>query len=190
MDAALHKQALLVLLAVLVAALAGCGSGEKAAAPSAEASAASSTPSEPIKAFIVPGADNNAQHFGEEGTEEEREDMSKALEAFMAARAAGEWKTLCRYTSLREKAVLAGVARKRPGLKGKKCPGIVKAIAGPKAARVDTMTGPVVSVRQEGGTRGYAFYHGAGGVDYYMPMLTHYGDWEVAALAPTRIERP
>jgi len=106
----------------------------------------------------------------------------------MTARAAGDWKALCRYTSPREKAVLGDLAGKRPDLSGMKCPGIVKAIAAPEAARANTMSSPAYSVRQEGGTRAFAFYHGPRGVDYYMPMLTHYGDWEVAALAPIAVE--
>ncbi len=179
-----------LLLVSLAAALTGCGGGgETAEVPPREPGNASSPPSEPSKEFFVPGPTNVAATFGEEASAEEREEVSKGLEAFMAARAAGDWKTLCRYTSPREKAVLADLSQRRADLRGMKCPGIVEALAPPKAKRVNTMTGPVDSVRQEGGTRAFAFYHGARGMDYYMPMLIHYGDWEVAALAPTPIPK-
>jgi hypothetical protein len=189
--------AVLLLAALIAAPGAGCGGGDGGEDSTGQASTAAQTTAASAveakqgdesrsKSFISNG-DDNVPLFGTEASDEERQEISQALTAYMNARAEGDWKTACRYTSPRQKAVLEFAASKRKDLKGKKCPGIVSALAAPSSARVNTMTGPVDSARQEGGTRAFALYHGKGGVDYYMPMLSHYGDWEVAALAPTPI---
>lgn len=185
---------LLLISGLLSLGLSACGntSSDTQAQPGAsggDASTAASAPEEwRVKSFIVRGGDNSIQRFGEEGTPQERKQINAHLEAFMQARAAGDWKTMCHYLAPRERGVMHVTIAKAGGT-WKGCVSGVAALIGasPPSARMNTMAGPVVSVRQEGSTRAYALYHGKNGVDYAMPMLTHYGDWEVAALAPSEL---
>jgi hypothetical protein len=52
----------------------------------------------------------------------------------------------------------------------------------PAPERASTMTDGLASLRVEG-DRAYALYHGAKGVDYFIPMVKQGGEWKLAKLS-------
>ena len=48
------------------------------------------------------------------------------------------------------------------------------------------MTAGIASLRFEG-NRGFALFHGAGDVNFFVPMIKEDGKWKVGAIAPTEI---
>ena len=75
-----------------------------------------------------------------------------------------------------------------PQLKGKGCAAILKTLMGqtPSSARANPMTAGIASLRFEG-NRGFALFHGAGDVNFFVPMIKEDGKWKVGAIAPTEI---
>ncbi|TMK58173.1 MAG: hypothetical protein E6G51_03465 [Actinobacteria bacterium] len=187
--------ALLVAMALLIAP--GCGSEDSSTGAGTQAAteAAAESPGvpptpnipKPTDGFNIPGEENPAFGFFREATPGQRRAVSKGLEAYMKAREAGDWETMCLFIAPRTKAVIHSEVANRPELKGAKCEEIVAALAGPAAGRKNNMTGPIDSARWAF-NRALALYHGVDGNDYVMQMLIHYGDWEVGALAPEELE--
>ncbi len=107
------------------------------------------------------------------------------LTAYMRARASDEWGKECRFLARSTAAPLRELAASSPGLGGKGCGAILKALEGgtPPSTRADSMREGVASLRAKG-DRGFALYHGRQGVDYLMPMVREGGAWRVGALAP------
>lgn len=107
------------------------------------------------------------------------------LTAYMRARASDEWRKECRFLAGSTVAPLRELAASSPGLGGKGCGAILKALEGgtPPSTRADSMLDGVASLRAKG-DRGFALYHGRHGVDYLMPMVREGGAWRVGALAP------
>jgi hypothetical protein len=185
------KLALAIALVLATAiCVTGCGGGSTTSnssggTPPTERGSTGADKAEPSKEFIVPGGDNSVQRFGREASASEREAASKALEAYMTARAAADWAYQCIYLSMSaveplEKGEFQGARRG--------CTATLEAIGGnaPASTLVNTMTGPVGSLRVGEG-RALALYHGRGGVDYVMPMTMEDGQWKVAALAPLEL---
>jgi hypothetical protein len=136
--------------------------------------------------FRTPGGDNSIQNFGGEADSAEIEAATAALSGYLAARAKGDWAESCADLAKATVAPLAQLASSSPRLKGKGCGAILGALEGraPASTRVNTLTGPIASLRAEG-ERGFALYHGPHGVDYFVPMVREGGSWKVGALAPS-----
>jgi len=137
------------------------------------------------RSFLIPGGDNSVQNFGAEAGGAERGAASATLAAYLRARARDEWARECGSLAKATLAPLEHLASSAPRLKGRDCGQLLKSLeAGvPPSARADTMRGNVASLRIEG-DRGFALYHGAAGVDYFMPMAREGGEWKVASLVP------
>jgi len=146
----------------------------------------SGSPEEGSAAFRAPGGDNSIQNFGEEADADEVEAASATLAGYMEARANDEWEKECAHLARVAVEPLEQLAARSAQLEGKDCAGILAALSGgaPPSTRANTMTGPIASLRADG-ERGFALYHGAKGVDYFMPMAEEDGEWKVGALAPT-----
>lgn len=137
-------------------------------------------------AFRTPGGDNSIQSFGDEASAEELEATTAVLAGFMQARAEGDWAGECDYLAKAAVKPLEQLASSSPQFKGGGCAAILAtfAAAAPASSRANTMVAGVASLRVEG-DRGFALYHGANGVDYFVPMSREDGEWKVAALAPS-----
>jgi hypothetical protein len=183
----------LVLLAVLV--LAGCGGGSGStedSAPGTAASTASTTsesepstaePSgaEPSAEFVGKGENGTLAKIGKEADATEREAASEVVEESLEARAEADWKVQCETLAaflikqLEKAAVILGASGS--------CAEALETESAPTPPPVlaSTMTEPIAALRVKG-TRGFAFYHGAKGKDYVMPMAKEGGEWKVASL--------
>jgi hypothetical protein len=173
------------LAVALALALAGCGGDDSTTATGSGkggAEAANGGPhSPPSREFVSPGGDNSVQRAGTEGTASERAAASAALAAYLRAGAAERRAGQCRQLS-------AAARKSLEQLGGGGCAAALE-VAAPRtasSARATAMVGPVGSLRIEG-DRGFALYHGRGGVDYVMPMRKESGSWKVDSLAPVEL---
>jgi hypothetical protein len=181
----------LVVASLLATGLAACGGGsdstgstagaataataDKGAPPSAEGSAG----------FRTPGGDNSIQNFGEEADAAEVEAATSTLAPYLAARAKNEWAQECAYLAKSAVVPLERLASSSPQLKGKDCAAILAAIlSGASSSTADTAADGIASLRVEG-DRAFALYHGARGIDFFVPMVKENGKWKVGALAPS-----
>jgi hypothetical protein len=186
------KLLLLVAFAALLASgLSACGgddSKDSTAPAGQDTTAAATTESgdSGSAAFRTPGGDNSVQNFGEEADAAEREAASAALAAYMRARAEDDWAKQCATLAQVTVEPLQQLASRSPQLKGKGCAEVLSALNSgtPASTRADTMTDGIASLRFED-DRGFALYHGAKDVDYFVPMVKEDGEWKVGALAPT-----
>lgn len=176
-------------IALLGLALSACGgdsddstatTGTSAGAPANGAASAGGSAS-----FATPGGDNSIQQFGEEADDSELEAANDALVEYMEARASDDWKGQCTYLANAAVASLVQLAAGSPQFKGKGCEAILEALlsSAPPSTRANTMTEGMGALRVEG-ERGFALYHGAKGVNYFVPMVEEDGEWKVGALAP------
>lgn len=136
--------------------------------------------------FRTPGGDNSIQNYGKEANAAELEEAAVALASFMRARAEDDWDEQCARLADAATKSIEELASRSPQLKGEGCATILpEFLAGvPASSHVNTLTDGVASLRVEG-DRGFALYHGAGGVDYYVPMVKEDGKWKVGAVAPS-----
>lgn len=177
-----------VMLAMLSLALAltACGGGSDTG--EAETSPERIYPwvEGPTRGFLVAGGDNAVQLFGHEATEGERTQASKLVGRWMRARAAKDHAEECVYLARAFASDLVGDAANVSEGKVKTCPQAL-AYFGTSAGGVnhfdDTTTGPIDSLRVEGG-QAYAQYHGNDGHDYIVPMAREDGKWKVSTAAP------
>jgi hypothetical protein len=191
---------MLAIVALLAATVAACGGGGSTASSTASTSArgtattpatspsgsGSSSPSREASAsFRTTGGDNSIQNFGTEAGAAEVEAATAVLEGYLRARAKDEWATECSYLAKMAVAPLEQLASGAPQLKSSGCGEILAALEGraPASTRANTLTGPIASLRVEG-DRGFALYHGAHGVDYFVPMIREGGKWKVGSLVP------
>lgn len=142
----------------------------------------------PARSFIVTGVVNEAVIFGHEATLGEREQASRVVKEWMRARSKAAWRKDCSYMSRIHRKFLVKDAHSVTNGKVKNCPQAL-AYFGPEASGnlVNTMTGSIDSLRVEG-KRGYALYHGRGGIDWSVTMDREKGTWKVAESAPTALE--
>jgi hypothetical protein len=198
-----RKFALLLVAALLATGLAACGdsdSGDSTAASTAPSTQESeSTPASPENggsgddssaaegsaSFLTPGGDNSIQNFGEEADSAQVDEVSTTLSGYLEARAEDDWAKQCALLAKPAVAPLEQLAARSPQFKGQGCAAVLESLLGtaPASSRADTLTNGVASLRFEG-DRGFALYHGAGGVDYFMSMIKEDGQWKVGAFAP------
>jgi hypothetical protein len=183
--------AIAVLLALTASACGGGDSGDSATSPAA-AGGESTAPTTAggdggsASGFRTPGGDNSIQEFGVEASTAEVDAATATLAAYLKARVAEDWEKDCAYLAKPAVAPLEQLAASSPRLKGKGCAAILAALASgtPRSTRANTMTGAVASLRIEG-DRGFALYHGARGVDYFVPMVKEDGEWKLGTLSPS-----
>jgi hypothetical protein len=181
------KQLLAAVLVVLLATgVTACGGGDSSDATMTATAEDSSAAEGSSAAFRTPGGDNSIQNFGEEADAGELEAATATLTGFMQARAKSDWAKQCFYLAKAAIAPLEQLASRSPQLEGKGCVAILAQLGtgAPPSTRADAMTDGVASLRVEG-NRGFALYHGARGVDYFVPMTREEGEWKVGALAPS-----
>jgi hypothetical protein len=136
--------------------------------------------------FRTPGGDNSIQNFGDEADAAEVEAANAVLSAYLQVRAKDDWATECTYLAKTTVAPLERLASSSTQLKGKGCAAILAALSSttPASIRQNTLSGGIASLRVQG-NRAFALYHGAKGVDYFVPMVKEDGEWKVGALAPS-----
>lgn len=199
----LKGRIVLVLLAGVVSALiaVGCGGGSSSSSDSASSSASTaaseattsegsqSEPSgdEPSKEFIGKGADGKLAKVGKEASEAEREAVSEVLEKSFTAQEEGDWAEQCSTLAastvqqLEKSATVLGSSQ-----------GCAKALETqaaplPPSARASKLTGPIDALRINQGINGFAFWHGAEGKDYVIPLINQDG-WKLVFPTPKEIE--
>lgn len=191
----------LLIAALLALGLAACGGGDSApsiasstgsetssseAAGEEDGSGAASNSKNGSASFIVPGGDNSIQTYGEEADSAELKAAEEALNGYLEARAGAEWAKSCVYLTKGAIAPLTQLAARTPQFKGANCGEILaklqKTVS--PSGLANTMTKGLASLRVEG-ERGFALYHGAGGIDYFVLMEKEGGDWKVAGLTPS-----
>jgi hypothetical protein len=140
----------------------------------------------PTREFLVVDGDNAVQLFGREATVGERAQASKLIDRWMRARAAKDNAKECVYLARSFASELVADATNVSEGKVTTCPQTL-AYFGTSVGGVNhldnTMTGPIDSLRIEGG-QGYGQYHGNDGNDYIVPMAREDGEWKVSTAAP------
>jgi hypothetical protein len=136
--------------------------------------------------FRTPGGDNSIQSFGEEAAAAEVDAATTALAGYLQARAENDWAGQCAHLAKATVAPLEQLISRSPQSGGNGCAAVLsKLMAGtPASARANTLTNGIASLRLEG-ARGFELYHGADGIDYFVPMVKEGGKWKVGALAPS-----
>jgi hypothetical protein len=160
--------------------------GGSASEDSDQASSDDSAAEEGSSAFRTRGGDNSIQNFGAEADRAEVDAATAALTSYLQARAKDDWARECALLAESAVAPLEQLASRSPQLEGKGCAAILTALVvrTPASSRANPMTDGVASLRFED-DRGFALFHGAGGVDYFVPMVKEDGEWRVGALAPS-----
>lgn len=182
----------LAVVALLATGLAACGgdnSSDSTAAITQESNAPSddnSSSEEGSASFRTPGGDNSIQNFGAEADAAEVDAATATLAGYLQARSEDAWAEQCGYLAQAAVEPLEQLASRSPQLKGKGCAAALSGLmAGtPTSTRADTMTDGIASLRFEG-NRGFALYHGAHGIDYFMLMTKEDGEWKVGAISPS-----
>jgi hypothetical protein len=175
---------LLMLFSLVTGTVFGCGSGNSDTVETSSSDVY--YPKGPTREFFVVGGDNAVQLFGHEATGGERAQGSKVIERWMRARAAKDHATECVYLARSFVSEFVVEATKVSKGKATTCPQAL-AFFGTSAGGVnhfdDTTTGPIDSLRIEGG-QGYGQYHGNDGHDYIVPMAREGGEWKVSTASP------
>jgi len=170
-------------------ASADTGSGQAAAPQTAAPSPAHRGSAAGVASFETKGGDNSIQESGSEADASEVSEAAVALHGYLNARAEGEWANACSYMTA---GVTAQLSQLTAGASGdKKAPGCAKLLAAlstgiPSAALREGAQADVGALRVEGDSA-FLLFHGAHGVDYFMPMAQEGGEWKVAAIAPSAL---
>lgn len=166
-----------VLAAMAVAiglALSACGGGSSTGSSSA-------AEPEPSAEFAGKGRNGELATAGTESTDEEREAASRVVEESLKARAAGDFAGQCE--TLAPELVERLEERGSKGILKTSCTASLEAMAkgAPAAVFENVMTEPLAALRVNGNLA-FAFFHGAGGNNYVMPMEKSGSEWKVASL--------
>lgn len=134
--------------------------------------------------FRTKGGDNSIQDFGDEADESEREAAEANIDAYLEARANGDWQKSCEYLAKAAAKPIEQLAKSSPQLKGKGCGAIIGALSAqlPASSRANPLVSGLASLRIEG-DRGFALFHGPRGVDYFIPLVKEGDEWKAGALA-------
>lgn len=182
-----RRTASAVALLLLVAASAGCGGGSSTGEAETAEDPFAEYPEGPTRQFIDPGGDNVVQEYGREATPAERAQVSKMVEAWLRARAKGDWGEVCKYTHEKEVAYILRLGAQVAKEPISSCARALSfAITQLTEAPRDNIKGGVASLRVANG-HGYAQYHGKEGLDWVLAVRRENGTWKVSDLRP--IER-
>ena len=132
------------------------------------------------RSFIVPGGDNSIPDFGREAGVSERRSAVAALEAFLQARAKGDWAKVCSYLTGPTRRQLDAMV-KGPG--GGSRVGCAQAVAALSIGRPRAPTIGVTVLRMKGKTA-FALFQEPNADKYVMPMQNEGNAWKMGQLAP------
>lgn len=137
---------------------------------------------------MAKGGDNRPAAFGEPAGQEELEAAAKVLEESLEARAVGDWAKQCATLA---PGAIGKIEADAPNFgAGKGCANGLgaeaKPLSGSKAARANSITGPI-SVLRVKGKHAYLLYHGAKHKDYAMPMGKEGGEWKVGRVTTINV---
>lgn len=164
--------------ALLTFASCGGGSGDGS---SSTASPSSSTDSdEPSAEFAGKGENGELATAGTESTVEEREAASRVVEASLKARAEGDFEGQCETLGPE---LVKQLEERGNGIVKKSCVESLEALANraTPASFKNPMTEPLAAMRVNGNLS-FAFFHGAGGKNYVIPMEKEGSEWKVNSL--------
>jgi hypothetical protein len=132
--------------------------------------------------FRVAHGDNSIPEFGSEAPASERQRATAALAAYLRARAAGDWATVCTYLTGPTRRQLEGLTRPPKG-RFKGCGPVLGAISTePAAARATTLTS--VAAFRVKGANAFILFYGPHASKYIIPMVREGSAWKVSQLAP------
>lgn len=199
---------LLAVAALLASGLVACGGGDSSDSTAALTAATteesttgassddkggddqgaddSSSADDGSASFRTAGGDNSIQDFGEEADSGELDEASTVLSSYLDARANDDWVKQCALLAAATVAPLEQLASRSAQFKGKGCAAILEGLMSrvPASTRANTLTDGLAALRVEE-DRGFALYHGAGGVDYFVPMTKEDGQWKLGSIAPS-----
>jgi hypothetical protein len=132
------------------------------------------------------GGDNSIQTFGVESASADRAEAALALQAYLDARAAGDWAGACSYLSGGTQELLEKLAERAPKLKGAGCAEVMAALTEgvPQGALAAEARIEVISFRVEGDSA-FLVYRNPGGRISAIPMAQENGAWKVAGMGAT-----
>lgn len=129
------------------------------------------------------GGDQSVQTFGTEAQVAARVEAAANLQAFLDARAAGEWQAACSYLAASIASQLEKFGERVPNAEGVDCPQVLKglsAAASPSALAQATRI-QVISFRVEG-DHAFIVYRDPGGEVTASAMAREGGGWKLASL--------
>lgn len=158
--------------------LAACGGGGSELSTDSSQSA-----QEPSAAFAGKGENGVLATAGKESNAAERNAASEVVERSMRARAARNWEAQCATLARSFIEQLEGASS--GGFFKQGCAEVLETVArqATPAALENTMVEPLAAFRVNG-SRAFAFYHGAQGRDYVVPMEQEGGEWKILSLVP------
>ena len=130
--------------------------------------------------------DNSIQTFGAESESEDRAQAAAALQAYLDARAAGEWARACSQLSSGARELLAKFAERGQKLEGQGCAGAMAAFAEgvPPSVLAAEAQIEVLSFRVEGDSA-FLIYEGPPDTVSAIPMVEEDGAWKVSGMGST-----
>ena len=130
------------------------------------------------------GGDNSIQEFGVEARADERVQAARVFQAYLNARAEGEYALACSYLSESMKSQLASFGGQARGQSPPDCAQTMRAFTQgvPKAALRNAAEIRVLSMRVEGG-QAFLLYRDGENLPSAVPMNEEGGAWKVSAIA-------
>jgi len=136
-----------------------------------------------------PDGDNSVQGFGTEAPAEDRVEAAVSLQAFLDARATGEWEVACSYLAEGARDMIVKLGERVPTLEGADCARVLEGLSAnvlqptlEEAAQIE-----VISLRSEE-NRAYIVYRDSEGVVNAMSMVHEGNGWKLASLAGVPLE--
>jgi hypothetical protein len=126
--------------------------------------------------------------FGEEGSEVDLEEGAKAVSAFLAARAAADWREACAQLSRAVLAKIAHLAVSGTELEDKSCPSFLGSFTRLSAEERRASSSVDAGSLRLKGKQAYVIYFGAEEAVYAMPLSREGDTWKVASLSPQRLD--
>jgi hypothetical protein len=133
---------------------------------------------------LARGGDNSIQTFGVEGASEDRVQAARVFQAYLDARAAGDWALACSYLSGPIKTQLEQFGGQASRGGSPDCGQVMRALTegvSPEALR-SAADIRVLSMRVEG-EQAFLIYREEEGLPSAVPMNAEGGSWKVSAIA-------
>jgi hypothetical protein len=126
--------------------------------------------------------DSPLLEFGEEGSDAELQQATETADAFLAARAKGNWRAACAQLSSPLVDKLETLASHSTGLEDTSCASFLEAFTRLTSAEKRETSAEGGALRHSG-KRGYLLYPGTGNGVSAMQLEAEGGEWRVAAIA-------
>jgi hypothetical protein len=139
---------------------------------------------------VTPEGDNSIQTFGSEGAEAQRKQAAADLQAYLEARARGDWAAACKAASEEfgeELAKLVAHAKAKPGAeKPSGCAGALALLYGktPSSTLRGAQVSEVLSLRVRGDGYAYLIFKDPQGAVRFIAMADDGGAWKVNTTEP------